>query len=94
MALYFVSSGDSALLVRARNGSYAMDLSGFDNPQCFRVHEIGDEGIIGPDGAVIRDESHHERDDQRETEITTLSDRGVRRFRNLRTGEERTEPRD
>lgn len=97
MALYFVTSSDrpeSVLLVRAANGKRAMTLA--DGDECARVMETGEEGVLGTDGNPIGEERHEDADDApvREVEITSLSDRGVRRYRNLDTGEERTQERE
>lgn len=98
MALYFISSGnppETVFLVRAKNGHRALELAGMDGATVTRVTEAGDEGIVMPDGSTggVAAKLERETDGAREVEVTDLSDRGVRRFRNLDSGAERTEPR-
>lgn len=98
MALYFVQQGDGLLLIRARNGRRAKEIVGDPRAEIHRVHDTGDEGVIDAQGNVMTGAPAPENDvdepEGREVEITSLCDKGVRRYRNLDTGQERTEPRN
>lgn len=92
MALYLVATAAGGRLVRARNGRRALDLVA-DATEVERVHESGPEGVVGFGGMqddAAAPEMHQ--DGRREIDVTNLSDRpGTRRFRNVDTGEVRTE---
>jgi hypothetical protein len=86
MALYLIGR----LLVSARNGHHAQELADSDaSPR--RIKEDMPHGVVG--AVDTPGEEAVEQGEAREVDITSLSDRGVRRFRNLDTGTERTEPR-
>lgn len=92
MALYFVSHTDDGwiLVVRAANGARAMKL--VNGNRCSRIHDAGPEGVIDQTGAVIEEPTPAgtpEPEKGREIEITSLADVGVRRYRNIATGEVR-----
>ncbi len=96
MALYFVTFSNDAgavVLVRAANGERAMQLAEGDG--CARVLETGAEGVLGHDGHPLGADapSDAEPGRRREVEVTSLSDRGVRRYKDMETGTERTEAR-
>ena len=104
MALYFISSAgtppETVLLIRAKNGHRALELSGLDGANISRVNEDGPEGVITADGSVMGAsdsaatvQAEPEKSAPREVDITTLADKGRRRYRNLDTGTERTERR-
>lgn len=83
MALYLIAGR----LVSARNGHHAKEITGCPlNPR--RVTEAEPHGIVSDIESDVPAP-----DAPREADVTGLSDRGVRRFRNLDTGEEREEPR-
>ncbi len=88
MALYLIETNAGTMLVRAVNGHRATELTGLAG-NVMRVMEYGDEGVIGQSVSVPTvDAPEDEQDD--EIEVTDLSDKGVRRFRNKKTGRTRT----
>ncbi len=88
MALYLIETRAGTMLVRAVNGHRATELTGLSG-NVMRVVEYGDEGVIGQSVAVPTvDAPEDEQED--EIEVTDLSDKGVRRFKNKKTGRTRT----
>ena len=95
MALYSIQGQDgTACLVRARNGTRALEVIGVDDATVTRITEEGPEGVVGLVGLDTDERpAASEPDEANEIEVTQLSDKGSRRFKNLSTKEERTEPR-
>jgi hypothetical protein len=89
------------VLIRAKNGHRALELSGLEGANISRVTEDGPEGVVvgytgrAPDEAdpAATVQAEPEKSAPREVDITTLADKGRRRYRNLDTGTERTERR-
>ena len=78
MAIYLI---DDAIIVRARNGRDACELTERPGANVLRIAEAGPPEIIRNFGP-----------EDQEIEVTVLSDGpGVRVYRNLRTGEVREE---
>ncbi len=96
MALYVLTDNGEAVLVRARDGNVARVLLETPDAEVVRVHESGTDGVLAvlsvePAGEPEADDEDEGR--PLEIEITDLSDKGIARFKNLKTGEIRTEPR-
>lgn len=86
MALYLIGK----TLVSAKNGPHAQELAGSSlSPQRVDNKPHGVIGEVEPEQSTEPVEEH----EPREVDVTTIEDRGIRRFKNLDTGEERTEPR-
>lgn len=88
MPLYLIGVDGGMLLARAHNEDRArlVAQAGAGDP-VHRVTEAGAEELIVPSWFQPGEE------EPREIDITSMSDVGVRRFKNLDTGEERTVPR-
>jgi len=83
MALYVVGQ----VIVRARNGNVALTyVDGYDGP-VFRLDEAGPPGIVTRPDDVETEST----EPIREVEVTSLEDKGKRKFLNRDTGETRTE---
>ncbi len=89
MALYLIETNAGTMLVRAVNGHRATELTGLSG-NVMRVVEYGDEGVIGQSVAVPAVDALVEDEQEDEIEVTDLSDKGVRRFKNKKTGRTRT----
>lgn len=88
MALYLITPpGGGPVLVRARNGHAAMELSGLDEGACERITEDGEPGVIAGMAALEPDSGEAE-----EVDISTLDDarRGERVLLDRRTRRART----
>lgn len=86
MAIYVVGQH----LIRARDGHHALEISGLGDANIFRVTEEGEHGFIrDPDTVAPEPDDAPDADD--EVEVTQLSDRNLRKFKNKKSGKIRTE---
>jgi hypothetical protein len=86
MALYVVGGR----LIRARNGDHACEIAEQPEADVLRVKEDGEYGFVTVPGSGPQP-LEAEPDEPDEIEITNLNDKGARRFKNKKTGEERAE---